>query len=102
MTTTAPKKWKAEEIRHRMELSNKWLIQGLMAIYKRQTDDERSSEVTKHENSVGFNGPDSNVLTRMAKWYEQRGFLGKNQLAKCREKMLKYSGQLAKIANGEI
>lgn len=100
--TTAQKKWKAEEIRFNMETNNKWLIHGLLAIYKRQTDDEQNAEITAHQNSVGFNGPDANVLTRMAKWYQQHGFLGKKQIDKCREKMLKYSGQLALIANGEI
>lgn len=85
-----------------MELSNEWLYRGLLAIYNYQTEDEKTSEITKHDNMVGFNGVDSNILSSFAKSYKNYGRLSPAQLVICRKKMLKYAGQLAKIANGEI
>jgi hypothetical protein len=38
----------------------------------------------------------------MARFYKDRGFLSPKQLMHVRKKMLKYSGQLAKIANKKI
>ena len=99
---SAPKKWKKEEIRHNLETRNEWLYRGLMAIYNRQTADEKNEGITKHDNSVGFSGCDSNSLSRAAQYYQKRGSLPKEWLDDVRSKMLKYSGQLAKIANNLI
>lgn len=93
------KKWTKEEIRFNMETNDKWLFRGLLAIYARQTEDERSSEITKHDNAVGFNGVDSNFLSRAAVFYKSNGFRTKVHKEAVRKAMLKYSGQLAKIAN---
>ncbi len=100
--TTASKKWSKEEIRFRLETDNRWLFKGLLAIYDRQTEDEKSSEITKHENSIGFNGVDANILTAFAKHYKEHGWLSKKQIDLTRKKMLKYSSQLSRIANGEL
>lgn len=100
--TTASKKWTKEEIRFNLETNNVWLFRGLLAIYDRQTEDEKSSELTKHENMVGFNGVDSNILTSFAKHYKQHGWLSKKQIEITRRRMLKYAGQLTKIAQKEI
>lgn len=102
MTTPAPKKWKKEEIRFRLETNNDWLIRGLLAIYDRQTQDEKSSEITVHENGIGFNGVDANLLSSYARYYREEGWLSKKQIEYARKKMLKYAGQLARIANGEV
>jgi hypothetical protein len=102
MTKKAPKKWNKEKIRFMLETDNRWLFKGLMAIYNRQTEDEKATELTHHHNMIGFNGVDANLLTSYAKQYKERGFLTKGQIDWCRKKMLKYAGQLAKIANGEI
>lgn len=100
--TTAPKKWTKEEIRFKVETDNTWLIRGLLAIFDRQTDDEKNDEITKHENNIGFSGCDANILTSFAKHYKEHGWLSKKQIEICRKKMLKYCGQLAKVANKEI
>lgn len=96
------KKWTSENIRFNMLTKDSWLYRGLVAIYNRQTEDERSAELTKHENGVGFSGVDSNFLSRAAKYYKDNGFLTQKHRDKVRTAMLKYSGQLSKIANGEI
>lgn len=96
------KKWTKAEIRNRLETDDKWLIRGLVAIYNRQTDQEQNNGMTKEENGVGFNGVDSVILSDMAKQHMTRGFLSRRQIEIVRGKMLKYAGQLTKIANGEI
>lgn len=102
MTTTAPKKWKPEEIHHMIETDDKWLYRGLLAIYDKQTEDEKAHDLTHHENSVGFNGPDSNIMSRFAKSLKKYGHLYAQDKAECRKRLLKYCKQLAKIANKMI
>lgn len=96
------RKWTKEEIRHNLETDNTWLYRGLLAIYKRQTDDEKNAGITKHENSVGFSGCDSSFLSNAAQFYLKTGFLTTKHLAAVRKAMLKYAGQLQKIAQGII
>lgn len=98
-------------IQHNL-VSDRWAIRGLLAIYSRQTADEQSSEGTKHHNGVGFNGSDAPILSSLAKqvlrWEAtpvwQRPYsspLSGKQLLLLRRKLVKYSGQLARIAKGE-
>lgn len=89
-----------EEIRYNLETNNEWLIRGLLAIYKRQTDDEQNAGITKHDNGVGFSGCDSSFLTNAAQFYQKRGFLTAKQLVSVRKAMLKYAGQLERISKG--
>lgn len=98
------KVWTKEEIRKNIEDSDKWLYKGLLAIYKYQTEDEIHSKTTNQMNSVGFSSFDAKPLSSAAEWVKSKGFLPEktkygNWKAKVRAKMLKYSGQLAKIAN---
>lgn len=94
------KVWTKEEIRNKLATDDRWLVRALMAIYKHQTDDEKNSLNTKHYNSVGFNGIDAEFLSSAAQWYQRTGRLSSKQLVHVRRKMMKYSGQLARVANG--
>ena len=91
--------YKKEFIKDKIANDDKWLVRGLLAIYAGQTEDEKVSEATLEDNGIGFNGVDAEILTRFAEWYEEKGWLSGKQLALTRKKMLKYAGQLAKIAN---
>ena len=99
----------AAAIREKLQTNDKWLVRGILAIYARQTADEKQSEQTSHHNGVGFNGTDANILSSFAKqilaWEAtpeaERRYptpLSPKQIALARRKMLKYAGQLAKIA----
>ncbi len=99
---TDAKKWNKLTIRAMLETNNVWVVRGLMAIYKYQTESEKAEGVTREDNGVGFNGVDSEILTSFAQQWQARNFLSPKQLEIARKKMLKYSGQLAKIANGEV
>ncbi len=94
------KKWKKDEIKLLLETNDKAVIRGLIRIYERQTEDERKAYNTRYENGIGFNGSDAPILSKLAAFYLKNGYLSLKQLQLVRKKMLKYSGQLAAIANG--
>ncbi len=94
--------WTKIEIRAKLETNDKWLCKGLVAIFNKQTEDEKSAGTTAHDNGIGFNGSDAFILTSFAMQYIERGFLTPKQLVITRKKMLKYAGQLVKIANGDV
>lgn len=88
----------SNEIKAKILVDDRWLIRGLLAIFQFQTESEKSIEATTDHNDVGFNGVDGRILTSFAKFYQKRGFLSPKQLHLTRKKMLKYCGQLQKIA----
>lgn len=97
-----PAKWTKELVREFLNVSDAWVVKGVSTIYRFQTEAEKASETTTDDNGVGFNGLDAELLSSFAKGIEQYGSLTDGQMVWARKKMLKYSGQLAKIANGEI
>jgi hypothetical protein len=105
------KTWTKEEIRTNLIDHDNWVYRGVVALYERQTDEEKEIGDTKVHNNVGFNGRDAQIMTSFARqiidWngIEFRKHptpLSKKQLHIARKRILKYSGQLAKIANGEL
>lgn len=91
----------ANEIKAKILVDDRWLIRGLLAIFAKQTEHEQISDQTTEHNLRGFNGVDGFILTRFAKFYNKFGYLSPKQLAIARRKMLKYCGQLAKIAEAK-
>lgn len=96
------KKWTKEEIRERIQKEDKWLYRGLVVIYERQTYEEQTYEATIKSNGVGFTGADARIMTYLAKWVIAKKVLNDKWKEVARQKLLKYAGQLAKIANKEI
>ena len=102
-TNTRPD-WTVEEIRAKLDESNRWLQRGLLRIYAEQTLDEQATGTTHASNGVGFNGVDAEILSSFAEQLQKRNWpegrdLSEKQLAIARKKMLKYSKQLAMFAN---
>lgn len=93
------KKWTAEEIKAKMAVDLKWLEHGVLAIYAKQTADEQQSHQTLHHNGIGFSGCDGRYLGYVARYLQSGHHLSGQHLDKTRNKMAKYSGQLAQIAN---
>lgn len=91
-----------EFIKEKILTNDLWLARAVVAIYKKQTSAEQQAGYTKEFNGVGFNGVDSEILSSLAEFYKNRGFLSPKQLNIARKKMVKYVGQLTKIANKEI
>lgn len=94
--------WTRDEIRGLLKRSGRAVARGLVAIHSLQTDDERAHRSTLHHNGVGFNSRDADFLSSLAEFYRDRGFLSPRQLTLGRRGILKYSGQLAMVANGEL
>ena len=106
------KTYDAGAIREKLVSDDRWLVRGILAIYARQTSDERSNQTTVYQNGIGFNGRDAAILSSFAKqilaWeatpVEDRRYSFplsthvKGQLPLARRMMLKYAGQLARIA----
>lgn len=89
-------------IASKIETCDNWLYKAILAIFKRQTQDEQSSDNTKHANQKGFNGADAYILSQYAKWIERHGRLSDKQKAVARKRMVKYAGQLVVIAKQSV
>lgn len=103
----------ADMIRANMLADNRWLIRGLLAIYARQTFDEQASETTKHHNSKGFSALDASILSSYAAQVEQweatppnqrryNSPLSTKQMSLLRRRMMRYSGQLARVVRERV
>ena len=94
--------WTKEQIGERIEGSNKWLERGVLAIYDRQTRDEKSVKDTKYLNGMGFSAFDVQYLSYVAEYLKSGRHLSGQYVEKTRKRMKRYVGQLTKIANGEL
>lgn len=84
-----------EEVKRLLENSDEAVKIGLVAIYHRQTLDEQTFQQTNYQNSIGFNSVDADFLSSLAKQVEVCNYLSESQMGYARQRMLKYSGQLA-------
>lgn len=82
-----------------LERHDKAVERGLVAIYNRQTADERATAHTKHANGVGFSGVDARLGSYLAKWIQSGKPLTGKHLERGRRIARKYVGQLTDIAN---
>lgn len=90
-------------IADKVQTDTQWLRRAVVAIYERQTADEQSTESTNHHNGRGFTGADASFLSSIAKVIiEKRYSLTERQLNCTRKKMVKYTGQLVKIARHQL
>ena len=101
MATTS-KVWTVEEIKHLLETNDDMVKGSLKKLYSFQTRSEQEHGDTHEYNGVGFNSFDAPILSNMAEWYLDKGFLTHNQIKLARKKLMKYVKQLTKIANNQI
>jgi len=94
--------WTVDEIKENLQKSQAWLERAVLAIYDKQTAIEKSVKDTRENNGVGFNGVDAKYLSWVADYLKSGRHLSGKHIDKVLKKMLKYSNQLTKIANGEI
>jgi hypothetical protein len=93
------KTWTEEEIVELLEKSNKAVDRAVVAIFNRQTQDEKVVEDTKHCNSIGFSASDAHRGSYWAKWVLRGKALTGKHLEDARKTMRKYRKQLVDIAN---
>lgn len=86
--------WDEARVAAKIEVSRVSLEAAILAVYARQTADERVVKHTKHVNGVGFNGPDSTFLSSLAEWLRQGRTLTERQARHARKRMIKYRRQV--------
>ena len=91
-------KWTPQQIQEKLLNNQTWLERGIVAIYEKQTENEKASESTQVKNNIGFNAVDAYMGSYMAKWIKGGKKLSGKFLEKARKMMPKYSVQLAAIA----
>ena len=91
-----------EFIKLKMLNDERWLMRGILAIYNKQTEDEKYVHATLVSNGVGFNVIDAKYFSRLIRLVELQGCLTRGQTVVARQKMVKYAGQLEKITRGVI
>ena len=96
----ATTKIKREMITKKILNDARWTTRALLAIYKRQTVEEQEFKTTKEHNAVGFSKYDAEILTSIAEQLINRGSISSKQLEVVRKRIIKYVGQLVKIAEG--
>lgn len=94
--------WTKEEIKNLIQTNDKMVIRSLIQLYNRQTADEQIVHEAAYQNGIGFNGVDAPILSSFVEFYKERNFLTAKQINIARKKLVKYSGQLEKIANKKI
>lgn len=91
--------WTPEIIKDNILTNDKWVERAIVAIYRRQTESERASAQTKHQNGVGFSAFHAMPGTYYARWVLGGKSLSGKHLEKARKIALRYVGQLSAIAN---
>jgi hypothetical protein len=88
-----------------LAVNDKAVARALVALNKRQTQDEQAHETTKYANGMGFRPCDAARGTGMAQFYTARGYLTPKQIAFWRKrekngkmKIAVYAGQLLLVA----
>ena len=90
---TNQKQWK-EYIQNLIKTNDYALYRGILVIYDFQVEDERKSKKSLVENKKGFNRVDATFLSEMAYKIMNKYPLTEGELAKSRNKMVKYWKQL--------
>ena len=85
-------------IKYKLFNDQKWLERGIVAIFEKQTDREQQAGTSLEHNKFGFSGYDAVVMSAYAKWILEGRHLTDHHYFKARAKMMKYAGQLAKLA----
>lgn len=93
---------------------DRFAVNLLLALYARQTADEQLAQATGHDNGVGFNGTDANILSSFAEQVIRNrrmrsaggstysSDLSPKQMTLLRTKMVKYGKQLTDLTNAQM
>jgi hypothetical protein len=88
-------------IKDKILIDDRWLERGILAIGKYQTASEVARCDTHLYNKCGFNGSDGHFMISLFKILLKGYHLTEKQKFVARKKMIKYAGQLLRIATKE-
>ncbi len=103
-----PKKWTEGEVVALLEGSDLAVERALVALYDRQTQDEKRDSDTRHDNRRGFSAAHASTGSYYARlvlkgWgqdgHRKNTHLYASKLAKARSMVLRYRHQLVQVAN---
>jgi len=97
-----PYKYKEGEIKQMLLNSNHAVERGIVAIWKRQTEDEKAAEQTRKKNNIGFSAFHARRGTYYANWINSGRHLSGKHVDLGRKLILHYTNQLTKISNKEV
>ena len=80
-----PKTWTRSEIETLLNRNNRAVERAMVAIWKRQTEDEQATETTRHHNGIGFSGWTARSGSYFAQWLQSGRSLSGKHLAKARK-----------------
>jgi len=93
------KTYTKEDIKQLLSENDHAVMRAVVAIWQYQTSHEKLHMHTNEHNLVGFSAFDANILSSFAEQIGRGRSLSIKQLAVARRRMMKYVGQLARIAN---
>jgi len=93
--------WTKDKIQNLLATSDKAVERACIAIYDRQTQDEKRSSITNHDNTIGFTGAHASKGSYYARWCLSGRHLNGIHLVKARSMMMHYHRQLCEIANAK-
>ena len=96
------KTWSKEDVKDLLTKNDFAVKRAIIALYSLQTEAEKRRHSTEDKNKKGFNSLDADFLSSLAEQLVKNGSLSVKQIASGRKAVLKYSGQLSRIANGEL
>ena len=97
-TPCKTKKERQAKVKQLLLEKDKAVIRAVLAIYRRQTYDEQATQATKETNYQGFCAHDASTMSMYAQQILQYGGLTVGQIKIARTRMVRYSRQLAEIA----
>jgi hypothetical protein len=77
--------WNRESITALLARNDRAVERALVVLFDRQTADEQASDVTSHQNGIGFSGLDAEIFSSFAKQIQQGRTLSPKQLAIARK-----------------
>jgi hypothetical protein len=91
-------KWTEESITALLVNNDRAVERAILAIYDRQTADEKSAQTTRHSNRMGFSWASAQLGSYYAKWIKSGRKLTGTHLDRARKMAIKYRRQLCAIA----
>ncbi len=90
--------WTPETIKALLDRDVLAVERAIVAIYRRQTEDEKESYETKHHNRVGFAACHAHLGSYYARWILSGRHLSGSHVERARRMVRHYAGQLHQIA----
>lgn len=96
------RKYTQNHIRELLLVNDEAVERAILAIFRNQTDDEKSARVTKYQNGRGFTAAHAKLGSYYARWLAAGNKFSGTHKAKARKMALRYVRQLCEISNGEV